>query len=219
MNRATLTDWRGQTDWNSELETGAPVQRFTPFVRPIDLLDEEAAVHRLTPAVQSIDVFDEDIEYYLPLNYEAVPVGEAGAHRSLAGAFDLPYGNRGGSALYDPALDEFFVGGRFGESRTHGPFGDASRELHPVDGAPDDVVVTSAADAEAVVDAYMARPHDEMFAVPLNEVMDAFGVACLEATFGGGDDPLWMLTLLPTPDDLIHDTGFGHPGLGLDPWG
>lgn len=221
MNRLIPSDWRGQTDWNPELESGAPVQRLTPAVRPVDLLDEDIAVHRPTPTVQSIESFDarEDIGRYVPLSYEAVPVGEAGAGRSLAGTFDLAHDHGGGSHLYDPALDEFFIEARFGDSHAHGSVGTGSSAFLAVDDAVDDVIVTSATDAEALVDAFIALPQGEAFALPAGDSAEAFGVQGQEPTFGGGDDRVWMLTLLPSPDDHIHDTGFGHPGLGFDPWG
>lgn len=172
MNRLIVADWRGQTDWNPELESGAPVQLFTPAVHPIDMLEEAEALQG-------------------SLESDARP------------------------QIYDPASDAFLIESLFGDFDANGPFGAESSELHPTDGA----IVTTAAATEQLVDAFIALPHDDAFALPLIGAPDAFSHHGVEATFGGGDDPLWMLTLLPAPDDHIHDTGFGHPGLGIDPWG
>lgn len=214
MNRMTMTNWRGQTDWNPELESGAPVHRFTPPVRAIDLLDEEALAYRPTPAVRSVDAFDADEgpgRYHSP-SEGAVPVAEADA---VPGLFEAGFVAR----HHDPALDEFLVGARFDHSHGQGRFGSGSFELPSIDGASDDVVVSSASDAEEHGDTFIALPHGEAFALPLDMGVEAFGGQGRDVTFGGGDKPLWMLTLLPSPDDHIHDTGFGHPGSGFDPWG
>lgn len=217
MNRLIMTSWRGQTDWSAELESGVPTQPFTQAARPIDRLDENAAVHWPTPTFQGVESLNsgDDVGRYLPLGEEASSVGEAGSYLPVAVAFDLPLYSSAGSRLYDSALDEFFIEGRFGDSHPPGPFRGGSSELHLID----DVIATPATDVERLVDTFMALPHDDAFTLPLNDGMEAFGVHGQAATFGGGDDPHWMLTLFPSPDDHIHDTGFGHPGPVFDPWG
>lgn len=176
-----MTNWRGQADWNPELESGTPAQRFTPPARPIDLLDEEALAHRPTPTVHSIDAFDADEEpgrYHSP-SEGAVPVAEAGAVRGL---FDSGFVAR----LYNPALDAFFIESRFGDSHDQGPFGSRSFELPSIDGASGDVTVSSASDAAEHGDAFIALPHGEAFALPLDTGAEVFGVHERDMTFGGG---------------------------------
>ncbi|MGZ9099676.1 MAG: hypothetical protein ACXW3O_08235 [Brevundimonas sp.] len=214
MNRMITTNWRGQTDWNPELESGAPVHRFTAAARPIDLLDEETAADRPTPTVLSVDAFDagEQTGRYHSPSEGAVRVVEAS---SVPGAFESGFVTR----FYDPALDEFFVGWRFGDSHDHGSFGSGRSGLFAPDGESDDVIVGPVSEAEPHGDAFITLPHDEALALRADAGLEVFGDHTGDVTFGGGDDPLWMLTLLPSPEDHVHDTGFGHPGLGIDPWG
>ncbi len=60
---------------------------------------------------------------------------------------------------------------------------------------------------------------DTAFAVALDHVMDLIDSPSGYLTFGGGDDPLWQLTLLPSTDGQIEDPSFGHPPSRIDPWG
>lgn len=221
MNRMTLTDGRGQMDWNADLEWGSPVLRFTPAARPIDLLDQEVVVDRPTPIVQAIDALEmsDDVGRYLPTSFEAAPVPEIDAYLPQAGRFDLQSDAGPGVTLFDPVVDEFLIYPRPGDFDVHGPLGPRSSELQPSAGGSDDVMLSLTTHPEGWADAFTAYPHGDASALPLAAGMDAFGADGVEETFGGGDDPLWMLTLLPSPDDHIHDTGFGHPGLGIDPWG
>ena len=220
MRRLITSDWPGQIDWSAERESGAPVLRFTPAARPIDLLAEEAVVHRPTPSVHSIESFEsrEDVGRYLPLAGGGVPGPEAVSYLPTVAAFEPLLGSTIGTGLYDSALDAFFIGARVGHLHSHDPFGDESSELHPLESVSDEIMVRPATVAEDL-DVFIPLPHGEVFVLPLDEGADAFSVQDRALTFGGGDDPLWMLTLLPTPDDHVHDTGFGHPGLGIDPWG
>ena len=214
MNRMTMTDWRGQAAWNVELETGAPAHRFVPAARPIDLFDEQAPGHGLTPAVSTVESLEavEDIGRYLPLSFDAVAVAEAG--------HDRPAGLDALHRFFDPALDEFVIGARFGDF--HAP-GEGFWELLPDDGmsADDvlaDVTVTPAADVDGVVDAFIALPHDMTLSPHLTGVMELPGGQGAELTFGGGDDPLWMLTLLPSADGQSSGEGFAFTHPNFDLW-
>ena len=221
MNRLLTPDWRGPIDWNAEREPGAPVLRFIPAARPIDLLDEaEVVVQRPTPTVHSVESFDagEEVGRYLPLGEGSVAVRETGSYVPSVAAFEPLTGSAAGTGLYDAAVDEFFIGGRIGNLQSHDPSGTDSWELPSLERVSDDVIADPATVA-GDLDVFIPLPHGEVFALSLDEGTDAFSVQDGGLTFGGGDDPLWMFTLLPTPDDHVHDTGFGYPGLGSDPWG
>lgn len=94
----------------------------------------------------------------------------------------------------------------------------AVHSIAPIDGAPDSALVGPAADVTGDLgDVFISLPDGEAaFAVPPGDGMEAFGG---RATFGGSDDPRWMLTLLPSPDGHTDDAWFGYPGPGFDPWG
>jgi len=221
VNRTIMTDWRGQTGWNADRESGAPVLRFTPAARPIDLLVEEGVVHAPKSVVGAIDAPDlsDDVGRYVPTGFEAVLVAEVDAYLHRVGQVDTHFDAGAGLGLFDPALDQFLIGPRPGGFQGNGAFGPEFSELYPSNGAPEDARVSLTTHSEDMADAFIVYPHGEPFALPLADGMDAFAIDGVEITFGGGDDPRWMLTLLPSPDDLIHHTGFGHPGLAIDPWG
>jgi len=220
MNPMFMPDFRGQADWNADWESGAPGVWFTTAARPIDLLDEDVGVHRPTPTVLSTESFDagDDVGRYLPLGEGGVAVREAGFHLPSATAFEPLIGSLMGTGLFDPVLDGFFIEGRIGEPHSHGPFGADLWMLQPLDGVSDGDVVASAT-AAGDPDAFVALPHGEAFALPSAGGVEDFSFADRGETFGGGDDPHWIVGLLPAPDDIIHYDGPGHPGQDIDPWG
>lgn len=68
--------------------------------------------------------------------------------------------------------------------------------------------------------AFFSLPDDETtFALPLDDGTGFLGAEGQDATFGGGDDPYWMLTLLPSPEAHSDDGWFGHFRSGPDYWG
>lgn len=204
------SDWRGQPGWTPELEFGAPPARFIPIDPPIEELEGKATAYQLTPTVHSVDLFEagEDVGRYAPHDVDAVPVAEVHVQR--------PGGRGSGFELYLSERDEFFVEAGSNGAHSHGPAGrwsvpDRSAERPAV------AVATSGEDAEEVVDAFIALPHEELAHTHL-EGTRVFGVDTGNLTFGGGDDPVWMLTLLPEPYDPLIDPTFPDRFPGADLW-
>lgn len=212
MNRIITTDWRGQPGRALELEFGTPPERFIPIDPPIDELDGEATAWQPTPTVHSIELFEvaEDIGLYAPHDVDAVPVAEVHAQP--------PGGRGGGFEPYLSELDEFLIEARSNGAYSHGAVGGGFVAHRPAD-IPADAVATSGEDAEGVVDAFLALPDEEQLADPHLEGAHVFGVDTGDLTFGGGDDPVWMLTLLPEPYDPLIDLNFPDLFPGPDLWG
>lgn len=218
MNRV-IDYWRGSTRWNSEFDTDTGLVHRLPAIKSgLDELglDQEFQPEPMTRTVESIGSLEqvEEVGRYLPLIEGADAVPEAGF--SLR-RFDLGLQTR----LYDMASDEFFVVSRFGDSHRHGPLGTGPGSLDSIEGSPDISPVALSADVnDDLGDVFVSLPDGEMaFALPSEDGMEAFGFNGRGATFGGGDDANWMLTLLPSPDGNIDDAWFGHPAPGSDPWG
>ncbi len=62
------------------------------------------------------------------------------------------------------------------------------------------------------------RGDETVCVFPFENLMDDFGYQSQEATFGGGDDTHWMLTLLPSSSEDMGNPMFGHPSCGSDLW-
>lgn len=212
MNRM-MTNWRMHSEWTGELEAVTPSQRLFAPARPIDLLDEDGPRDRQVPTARPSESFEVSAEIgrYLPLTDGTGVVAENGVGRSVLN-FGPP------SGLYDPALDEFLIGARFGDSHGHGPFGRGARVLGPIDSESDIPLVGTTADiAGDPDDVFISLPDGEQAVlVLLDDGLEVFGPYGGNTTFGGGDDPVWMLTLLPSPDGQTDDVWFGHPGSRFD---
>ncbi len=92
--------------------------------------------------------------------------------------------------------------------------------LDPSGGGPDIFPAVSGADILGTPgDVFLPLPDGPwVMPLPLDGAMEGFGPDSQDVTFGGGDDPLWMLTLLPSPDGQVGDPWSGHPRTGTDHW-
>lgn len=227
-----INDWREPTRWNADFDLDeGPAHLLPPVKLGVDALgmDEDLQPVPVTRTVVSMDPFEvaEEAGRYLPLSEAADPVEEVGSYLPFAGPVhevesDLPsldFSPR--NRLQDPALDEFFVEARFGDAHGHGRFGVDPRKVDLIDHGSDVATASPASDAdEDSSEVFISLPDGETASVvPLGDGMEDFGFNGLDAAFGGGDDPYWMLTLLPSPDGHDDDAWFGHPGPSIDPWG
>ena len=100
------------------------------------------------------------------------------------------------------------------------PFDKDGFGLDPTGAGPDIFPAVPGADIPGTPgDEFLPLPDGPwVMALPLDGATGGFGLDNQDATFGGGGDPLWMLTLLPSPDGQVGDPLSGHLRTGTDHW-